>query len=512
MPHQFEPAAPYSAWCESVVEAMDSYNAGKESSIHANRHCCDCITLEERGRYDITVPRYRTEQLPLELNDEPTPPIGVCHSCNEIIPHDSEDHGTCEDDLLCEGCYQSDAGFCEGCEESAYADNLTAVHASGQIRRNAPIIHVCESCRDDSYRHCSDCSDWFHADDVQSDDNTTLCQRCYENYFWCEGCESICHCDRVSRSEDRALCDSCYEEEDDTPATLHSYSYKPRIEPQYVHSGSDHATIEEPIGGFELEIESGGKCSQEGIINAVEEHLGSELFYCKEDSSIVRGVEVVSQPHALKKMPFKALRAFCKDVRKQGARSYESGNCGLHVHIGRAAYGITRGSETERTIWRGYRALTPYLKAVSGRERYYSGWPEAFNPRYAHLETYRFYDGHGRASLNVCPEHTIEWRFFRGTLQPESCVNSIKFCFYLTSFLVAQSASRMTLIERGKRSPSVLWFDLLNSMPEKLRGWALKRSAMTPQYNEVARTMKNKARIPHMTNNDRTEGIEEACA
>ena len=83
------------------------------------------------------------------------------------------------------------------------------------------------------------------------------------------------------------------------------------------------------------------------IGNRINEHI-----YCKHDGSLDDGFEIVSHPATLEyhtnTIPWKKI---LDEALEMGYYSHNSGTCGLHVHINRAALG-ERVEEQENTIAR----------------------------------------------------------------------------------------------------------------------------------------------------------------
>lgn len=124
---------------------------------------------------------------------------------------------------------------------------------------------------------------------------------------------------------------------------IHDYYYKP--DPIFYGKGQPHY-------GIELEIDEGGEYDDNAerilnIGNRINEHI-----YCKHDGSLDDGFEIVSHPATLEyhtnTIPWKKI---LDEALEMGYYSHNSGTCGLHVHINRAALGESV-EEQENTIAR----------------------------------------------------------------------------------------------------------------------------------------------------------------
>ena len=107
---------------------------------------------------------------------------------------------------------------------------------------------------------------------------------------------------------------------------IHSYSHKPT--PQFYGHGDDHM-------GIELEVECPADSKRWKIIDQIQQ----PWFYCKSDASISHGFELVTHP-----MTYKYIRNSRKEIsymlstlRKSSCLAYDTHNCGIHIHISKAA-------------------------------------------------------------------------------------------------------------------------------------------------------------------------------
>lgn len=438
-----------------------------------------------------------------------------CEHCCSSFPTDEA--SICEGETICDNC-RCNTSECAECSNTFFDDNLSGVRDA----RNRSA-YVCETCLSNHYCTCADCSDHVHCEQAESVGDDNLCPACYsDNYFYCEGCSRSRHNDDYGQD---GRCSDCSETDEDSG--LRSYSYKPKG----IFTGHRCTTTDaarknpEAFIGVEIEVECVHSFTQGEVIETVESILGDN-FYCKEDGSLRNGVEIVSHPYALKKFPFDRLRSLCKKLRTEGVRSFTPGTCGIHVHISKNA--VPDNGDRDRTIWRALRAIAPQCAALSKRERFgFCNMPQPYSEVIRHAteatsgcwcsqcEERRRLGASGK--LNPCPdlpqgndhnsainfgnEHTIEVRFFRGTLNPESCVNSIKFAHHLLLFLASVSRSRLTAIESGKLPASHLWGELLASLPKHLRQWAINRSDTAGDYRAYEESLRDKggkakARLP----------------
>ena len=199
---------------------------------------------------------------------------------------------------------------------------------------------LCDDCYHTETVECSHCGDRIWTDDNAGSDSTPLCNTCYDDYYTtCECCGRIIHRDYANYDDedDYAYCDRCYEERQNS--SIHEYNYKP--DPIFYGDSKRYF-------GVELEIDEGGKNSDNadtllGIGNRVAEHI-----YIKSDGSLSDGMEIVTHPMSLKyhkdKMPWAEIM---KSAIHMDYRSHKTSTCGLHVHVNRTAFGSTREAQDE---------------------------------------------------------------------------------------------------------------------------------------------------------------------
>ncbi len=140
--------------------------------------------------------------------------------------------------------------------------------------------------------------------------------------------------------------------------------------------------------------------------------------YITTDGSLRNnGVEFVLQPRTQKDIQscYGEIRKGLNFLSAAGMRSHDTEKCGLHVHVTRTAmadgeWGLLKlFMQNERD----------FFKKISRRQSF------SFCEFTPNRETRKY------EALNLCPEYTREFRFFRGTLLPDSyfaaieCVSSL---------------------------------------------------------------------------------------
>ncbi len=210
-------------------------------------------------------------------------------------------------------------------------------------------MNLCCDCVDEYTFICFDCQCRHWTDDSVSYDDSYLCINCYESsYINCNNCGRIIHCSDSYRHNnddeddeddfENGYCLRCFNTL--KMNAIKSYSYKP--EPIFFSNTGNRDDIfeSELFMGIELEIDEAGEDEENAetlleIANKKAEHL-----YIKKDGSLNCGFELVSHPmtydYHLFEMPWKKILSKAIVL---GYKSHDCPTCGLHIHVGRAAFG-----------------------------------------------------------------------------------------------------------------------------------------------------------------------------
>jgi hypothetical protein len=328
-----------------------------------------------------------------------------CVSCStDYSPDDLAT--TPSGDVLCSDCRI----YCERCEEYGYEEGCRSVVGVGIYCENCADNYTfwCEGC-EDTY---SDNESSYHLEDI----GVYWCEGCCSNNAnWCENCEVY----------NRDECENC----DSSTRLINQYSYKPNP----VFYGEDKNKLH---FGIELEMEIRDN-NLEDSASYVMEMLG-DFVYLKEDSSInsggYRGFEMVSHPATLDYFTQgKNLWATLDYLRKvHTARSWDSKSCGLHIHISRT--GFKSGAHTHRFLSLIYKNSDKMMK-LGGRSSHYAKFNDVY--KYDEYDRPYFTLAHKVAhpsnsmterysAVNTQNEHTLELRFFRGTMNPSGVLSAIQ--------------------------------------------------------------------------------------
>lgn len=201
------------------------------------------------------------------------------------------------------------------------------------------------------------------------------------------------------------------------PSTQGLLTTKPNIDINSVVKSKDSNPY---LIGMEIEIEHKNGINLDTLENCTSNISGK--YYVCNDGSLRNGAEVVTAP--LSRMEFTqsyvSFYKLLKSLANSGHTAHDNERCGLHVHISRKYL-----SETQWHTLRGFVVKNSrFFKALSRRKDY-------FYCKFVdnNAERYR--------AVNLRPDNTAEFRFFRGTLKPDSFYASIETIIGLVEYFAS---------------------------------------------------------------------------
>lgn len=293
------------------------------------------------------------------------------------------------------------------------------------------IVCLCGDCSN-AVVYCNDCNVLTDSDNGCSDPNGyTVCQTCYDdNYEYC-----------YEHEETYSQNAGCYYCREDNGRLIHDYSYTE--DPKFFMKGGLFSFIEPArtsVTGFELEMEAINCDRDEGA------QLASDLFgdvsYLKYDGSLEDGFELVTHPlsrdYVRDNFNFDAMR----ELARFGMRSAQTSSCGLHVHINKGFFD-GRPTSFYRFMALFYRNKPQWRRLAGREESGYAKWDDGqedsmlnYTKGMATRDPYsRNADRY--VALNLQPRHTIEMRFFRGTLRPATLKARVEAIHAVAEYSVA---------------------------------------------------------------------------
>ncbi len=315
---------------------------------------------------------------------------------------------------------------CHWCQDEVERESMI----DHEVRRRVTwhTIQLCEAC-DDNSTQCEDCSTSLHYDDAISINcDYYVCQGCYDEcYASCDNCDLQWNTNHYSECPD-----GCDSESQSVRGIVQSWSFKPEAVFAFMRNGAPrYSNILPPnisVTGFELEMEAVNCERYEGV------ELANDIFknwcYFKEDGSLSNGFEMVSHPMSLEivrdTFPWERLR----DLSEVGMRSAQTRTCGLHIHINKSFF--ANNPTTMYRFMSMFYSNAEQWKKIAGRsESSYASWSEYEQSQMLQYTKHFARKQHAANSdryvaLNLQNRNTIELRFFKGTLRPESFISRIE--------------------------------------------------------------------------------------
>lgn len=292
------------------------------------------------------------------------------------------------------------------------------------MRLTVPICPECSNL----VRYCSSCSEPFFAHPLD------LAVRVH-----CSNCERARSIPARTSSED------FFNDYSSEWRGILNHSTKPRYWPS-VFSDSEMLGGKPPHNTrlFGLEIEVNYRCGHEQIWETCRQYMPG-AFIMKHDGSLSTGSEIVIAPHSLEALRVKLnLRGLLRGLVARGARAYESGQCGLHIHVPWPGEGSAE-------------KITAFFVANREKIRIFSKRSEESLTRWANIRKTRWerfaerpyspsmrYVERGNKYISVNPHgDTLEFRCFRGTLNYKRVRASIEFVDALCSHVEETSLATL---------------------------------------------------------------------
>jgi hypothetical protein len=330
---------------------------------------------------------------------------------------------------------------CEHCGISTLEESLNNVPAYGGLRAN-----LCPECVQSQTEECGmpDCCQIQYGGLSQARTGDHLirfiCDGCEEDDAGgCEACDEtiILDCDTFHEEEGVYYCNPCMPRVQSPE--IHSWNGNPtrvmnHLELENVEHGKYHRR-EYPYFGIELEVNTPREYYRD-VASRMTCLADETKTYLMEDGSISDGFEVVSQPMTFEYHKKFGWRKILEKLHDEGCRSYDSGECGIHVHVTLRAY-------TPLTWWKVIEFLykcKAFVKMFAQRNGNYR-WCQ-----YIPADEYDGYTDRARSypSLSTTERYkainfgsrqpTAEFRLFRGTTKHERFWASVEFTYAVVEF------------------------------------------------------------------------------
>jgi hypothetical protein len=201
-----------------------------------------------------------------------------------------------------------------------------------------------------------------------------------------------------------------------------------------------------------MEIETEGRDSAHDYAIQESGLDGAEEWYCKHDSSLRNGFEVVSHPGTLDYWMEYSF-GWVDELRNIGYRSFDTDTCGMHIHINRTA--LTQSQTAKLLLF--FKRNVNFINTVSRRnsDNPMSQWARIQSDNV--VQTAKGRMGEGRyVAINLTNTGTIEFRIFRGTLKVSAIKRNLLFVASLVAWIRQANVKQINLTEYTayiKRNP-----------------------------------------------------------
>lgn len=366
----------------------------------SERLCSDCPYQ--------TPPGWFPEDDPADWELRPWCSCSACDWVRSNLP-DTPDHATDEDGEEHPMCYD-----CRGSFDSNddFEQIMTGVDTYESV---CPECHI-------RYNRCAECETAVmmprggHRVSRQ-----TLCASCLDGDDWrqCRG-----QCQGWYRAESECDCGGVF-----------NYNYTPTFSPFQAKRESLNPSYT-PYLGFEIEIEAPSGTPKNEAASLAHD---ADFLYPMHDGSLSHGIEIASMPLSFQWIKENELiiKEVLTHLAAMGWRSYDTETCGMHVHLSKKPLSKLHLLKLARMVY-DYPGLCMAVgqrsRSTRGVSRYSSFQSEDLSRMSKKVrDEENLGQGH-YVALNVEKEHTVEFRFFRGTLRWTSFVKNLEFVYALYEF------------------------------------------------------------------------------
>lgn len=372
-----------------------------------------------------------------------TDDYSLCDDCG--VPFRTEDlitvHGG---DQVCEECLEHYC-YCNRCEEYFPEEDMVQIHTSS-IRNLDEPYYVCEDCAEEVAYKCPECGEWYETDQCfEGADGKYYCEDCFNELFVeCSECGAILWSEDANYSEEDGCyyCDDCYTQR----RGIREYHNNPdRV---YHRAETDDPDTRLFIG-TEVETEYGDVDDRVAITKKYGEE--EKYIYQMHDASLSSdGIECITQPMTKAFWDAFDFEEWMSDLSDAGARSHDTSDCGLHVHLSREWLCTADDDEQAVLVARmrqfiadNQQQVEKFARRSANRWCEYTKTFDKGEDRGTKEQTKDKHKKKGKGgdryqSVNNENRNTIEFRIFRGTLKANTYRASVEFCLRLVDYVLTK--------------------------------------------------------------------------
>jgi hypothetical protein len=389
-----------------------------------------------------------------------------CVICNEVFIYSAFSNKQ----FICGSCIKE--------HEYQKCSNCNSMIVNGSMLKNSEgkIKWFCQDCKQRNFLYCSFCSTHkskgffsvYRGDHIcsecVSDKNLKACYDCGELY-------EVREMDHTSKDRFCLHCALSRKLQAKTKRILLS-SHKPS-EMVFLSTNQE----DKEYLGIELEFQWSSSENRIKILTFLEKY---EDHYLKEDGSVSSGCEIVTFP-ATKDYHIKRFKGILQTMNDLECISHDSGDCGLHIHISRQAFGANTRTQSKNIAKMLYliEHFRSEVKKFSRREQkchnaHGESWNNSAPYRYCEFYNLDYSDGKvtrayqkavyqnkikirrsrygdetirsGRYKvLNFQNKDTVEFRILRGTLNYKTFVSALEFTCLMVK--IAKNTSEKDILK-----------------------------------------------------------------
>ena len=265
--------------------------------------------------------------------------------------------------------------------------------------------------------------------------NAPLCPLCTRSVGKCPLCET----EYLVKSSQMNKCPSCYKL---TSVPIHPWSFKPS--PLFRKTNTEKKRKDTLFFGIEWEIENHTTLSNEKHIQELHSFFPPTFFYCKTDSSIHRGFEIVTQPFTWgswleDRDNWSKILTYCAE-NKLAASSPHFGKgwsktCGIHIHTSKDAYTTAHlykflkfMYEKENREFILHISSRPIIPETGNKENEYFSFRKTDINKVAYCaKTKELASGERHSAINLMLPTTVENRIFNSTIDIQEFFKNMEF-------------------------------------------------------------------------------------
>lgn len=345
----------------------------------------------------------------------------------------AEGYETYDGRHICQACYEGEYGTCDGTGEIYPCSMLHTVYKTFSDYENDEGLTVCEEELNTRYKQCAGCYEYFSTRFegfvrirskyyslgwLESGDN--------EDFRECEGCGDWFPAEDMNSTDSGCYCDSCHDsraDDDDSDDVIHSY-----------HDYEIPSAIGEgPLWlGLEIEVvtdaktESANKERAQEVLDAVGDHR----IVLSHDGSIGRntgklGFEIITAPMSLKEQRKTWESAGWNRVRR--FLSGDNADCGIHVHLSRAA--LSKPQIDRFAAFINAEANRTFVERIARRSGSTYAVIQHKKLGYTMKE-----DPERYSAVNLTNSDTVELRIFKGNSRSDRIIQCAEFAQALVTY------------------------------------------------------------------------------